>query len=146
LPPGPRRRDRRQQDRIEVWDETFSAEEKAAMKEAARERRAQKSGKVDGAAEVAAKIAAGRRRPRDVEKLLPRRRCGARPEVRTWYGMPAYAKDGKVVWFFQDAAKSRRVLHSGFQDPARSTRAACGRRRTRSPPSPRPTRSASQTW
>lgn len=103
-------------------DETFSAEEKAAMKEAARERRAQKSGKVDGAAEVAAKIAAMADADRAIAEKVHALVLAAAPdlEVRTWYGMPAYAKDGKVVCFFQDAAKFKaRYCTLGFQDPAR---------------------------
>lgn len=102
-------------------DETFSAEEKAAMKEAARERRAQKAGKADGLADVLAKIAAMDDDDREIAEKVHNLVLAAAPdlEVRTWYGMPAYAKDGKVVCFFQDAGKFKaRYCTLGFQDPA----------------------------
>jgi hypothetical protein len=101
--------------------EAFTAEEKAAMKEAARERRAQKAGS-DGLADVLAKIAAMADDDREIAERVHALVLAAAPdlEVRTWYGMPAYAKDGKVVCFFQDAAKFKaRYCTLGFQDPAR---------------------------
>lgn len=102
-------------------DATFSAEEKAAMKEAARERRAQKSGKTDGLADVLAKIAAMADDDRAIAEKVHALVLAAAPdlEVRTWYGMPAYAKEGKVVCFFQDGGKFKsRYCTLGFQDPA----------------------------
>ncbi|MFN8158439.1 MAG: DUF1801 domain-containing protein [Candidatus Nanopelagicales bacterium] len=102
-------------------DGAFSAEEKAAMKEAARERRTQKAGKTDGLADVLAKIAAMDDADRVIAEKVHALVLAAAPdlEVRTWYGMPAYAKDGKVVCFFQDAAKFKaRYCTLGFQDPA----------------------------
>ena len=105
----------------EADDGAFSAEEKAAMKEAARERRTQKAGKTDGLADVLAKIAAMDDADRAIAEKVHSLVLAAAPdlEVRTWYGMPAYAKDGKVVCFFQDAAKFKaRYCTLGFQDPA----------------------------
>ncbi len=103
-------------------DAAFSDDEKSAMKEAARERRARASGKVDGLADVLAKIAAMAEADRVIAEKVHALVLAAAPdlEVRTWYGMPAYAKDGKVVCFFQDAAKFKaRYCTLGFQDPAR---------------------------
>lgn len=99
----------------------FSAEEKTAMKEAAKERRAQKAGKTDGLADVLAKIAAMDDQDRAIAEKVHALVLAAAPdlEVRTWYGMPAYAKSGKVVCFFQDAGKFKaRYCTLGFQDPA----------------------------
>jgi len=100
----------------------FTAEERAAMKERAKETKATKGGKkVDGAAEVLEKIAA----MADADRLLAERLheiiTKAAPELtpKTWYGMPAYARDGKVVCFFQDAGKFKaRYATLGFQDAA----------------------------
>lgn len=102
-------------------DASFSDEEKAAMKEAAKERRARASGKVDGLADALAKIAAMTEPDRVIAEKVHALVTAAAPEleVRTWYGMPAYAKDGKVVCFLQDAAKFKaRYCTLGFQDPA----------------------------
>ena len=53
---------------------------------------------------------------------------------RTWYGMPAYARDGKVVCFFQPAQKFKmRYATLGFSDKRTSTTAPCGRSPTRWP-------------
>lgn len=101
-------------------DTGFTAEEKAAMKEAARERRAAKAG-VDGTAEVLAKIAAMADADRAIAERVHALVLAAAPdlEVRTWYGMPAYAKNGKVVCFFQDAGKFKaRYATLGFSDQA----------------------------
>ncbi|HET7900970.1 MAG TPA: DUF1801 domain-containing protein [Candidatus Nanopelagicales bacterium] len=102
-------------------DDTFNAEERAAMKEAAKERRAQKSGTTDGLADVLAKIAAMDDDDREIAEKVHALVLAAAPDlqVRTWYGMPAYAMNGKVVCFFQDAAKFKaRYCTLGFQDPA----------------------------
>lgn len=101
--------------------EVFSAGEKAAMKEAARERRAAKSGKTDGLADVLGKIAAMAPADRALAEKVHALVLAAAPglESRTWYGMQAYAKDGKVVCFFQDAGKFKaRYCTLGFQDAA----------------------------
>jgi uncharacterized protein YdhG (YjbR/CyaY superfamily) len=100
--------------------ETFSAEEKAAMREAARERKAAKQG-AEAEAEVLAKIAgmadADRKLAEKVHAIV--KKAAPELEARTWYGMPAYAKDGKVVVFFQDAGKFKaRYSTLGFSDKA----------------------------
>lgn len=100
----------------------YSAEERAAMKERAREMKAAKRGKqVDGTAEVLEKIAAMADDDRAIAERLHEIITKAAPELapKTWYGMPAYARDGKVVCFFQDAGKFKaRYLTLGFQDAA----------------------------
>ena len=100
----------------------FTAEERAAMKERAKEMKAAKGGKkIDGTAEVLAKIAAMADADRVLAGRLHEIITKAAPELtpKTWYGMPAYALDGKVVCFFQDAGKFKaRYATLGFQDPA----------------------------
>jgi uncharacterized protein YdhG (YjbR/CyaY superfamily) len=101
----------------------LSAEEKAAMKERAAEVR-KKKGKTtpeQDEAEVLAKIAAMAEPDRVIAERIHALVKAAAPELapRTWYGMPAYAKDGKVVCFFQDAGKFKaRYSTLGFQDAA----------------------------
>jgi len=99
----------------------FSAEEKAAMKERAAELKKERSGKGDGEADVLAAIA----KMPDADRVMAERVHAivksAAPDLapRTWYGMPAWAKDGKVVCFFQDAAKFKaRYATVGFNDAA----------------------------
>jgi hypothetical protein len=102
-------------------DKGFTAEEKAAMREYARERKAQASG-ADGEAEVNAKIAAMSEPDRSLAKKIHALVKAAAPQLtsRTWYGMPAYAKDGNVVCFFQDAKKFKsRYATLGFSDKAK---------------------------
>jgi len=98
--------------------ETFTAEERAAMREAAKER---KAGKGDAEGDVLAKIAEMPEPDRvKAERLHAIVKANA-PELapRTWYGMPAYAKDGKVVCFFQSAQKFKsRYATLGFSDTA----------------------------
>ena len=100
----------------------FTAEERAAMKERAKEVKAAKRGKkVDGTADVLEKIAAMADEDRALAERLHEIITTAAPELtpRTWYGMPAYALDGKVVCFFQDAGKFKaRYATLGFQDAA----------------------------
>src|SRR3954447_141955 len=98
---------------------TFSDEEKAAMKEAARERR---SSKGNGEADLLAKIAemqdADRAVAERVHQIVTEHAPGLTP--KTWYGMPAYARDDKVVCFFQPSAKFKtRYSTLGFSDPAK---------------------------
>ena len=100
----------------------FSAEERAAMRELARERKAAAAGKVDSEADVLAKIAEMPERDRAMGERLHAIIMSAAPELapRLWYGMPAYAKDGSVVCFFQNAAKFKaRYATLGFSDKAR---------------------------
>lgn len=100
----------------------FTAEERAAMKERAKEMKPGKGGKkVDGTAEVLEKIAAMAEADRVLADRLHEIITKAVPELtpKTWYGMPAYARDGKVVCFFQDAGKFKaRYATLGFQDTA----------------------------
>jgi uncharacterized protein YdhG (YjbR/CyaY superfamily) len=100
----------------------FTAEEKAAMKERTQETKAVKRGKkLDGTADVLEKIAAMDDADRVIAERLNEIITKAAPDLspRTWYGMPAYARDGKVVCFFQDAGKFKaRYATLGFQDTA----------------------------
>ena len=98
----------------------FTADERAAMKERARELKAA-SNKADGAKEVLAKIAEMKEPDRRMAKRLHVIVMDAAPDLapRTWYGMPAYAKDDKVVCFFRDAHKFKeRYAMFGFNDTA----------------------------
>jgi uncharacterized protein YdhG (YjbR/CyaY superfamily) len=98
----------------------FTAEERAAMKERARELKAEK-GKADGEADVLAKIREMKGSDRAMAKRLHEIVKASAPDLspRTWYGMPAYAKDGNVVCFFQSAAKFKsRYATFGFSDKA----------------------------
>jgi hypothetical protein len=104
----------------------FSDEERAAIKERARElkasaRKVPRGAKADGAAEVLAKIAEMGEPERTMAERLHALITSSAPELspRTWYGMPAYAKDGKVVCFFQSAEKfGTRYATLGFNEPA----------------------------
>ena len=101
--------------------ETFSADEKAAMREAARERKRAATGKADGEADVRAKIAEMPAAERDIAERLHAlvKKTAPGLEPRTWYGMPAYAKAGKVVCFFQPGTKFKsRYSTLGFSDQA----------------------------
>ena len=98
--------------------EGFSAEEKAAMRARARELK----DKTDGETAVRAAIAAMSPKDRAIAKRLHELVKTAAPELtpKTWYGMPAYARDGKVVCFFRDAAKFKeRYAMFGFNDSAK---------------------------
>lgn len=97
----------------------FTDEERAAMKERARELK--RAGKADGEAEVLAKIAEMRGSDRAMAQRLHATIKVMAPELepRTWYGMPAYARQGKVVCFFQAAEKFKaRYATFGFTDAA----------------------------
>lgn len=85
----------------------FTDEEKAAMKERAKEVRAARSGKADGESAVLANIAAMPDADRVLGERLHAIIKATAPALapRLWYGMPAYAKNGKVICFFQGAAK-----------------------------------------
>ena len=100
--------------------ETFSKEERAAMREAAKERKANLSLE-QAAAEVQAKIEAMSPADKKLAKKVHEIVTKAAPELnpKTWYGMQAYFKDGKVVCFFQDGGKFKsRYSTLGFQDAA----------------------------
>jgi uncharacterized protein YdhG (YjbR/CyaY superfamily) len=96
----------------------FTADERAAMRERAKEL---KAGKGDGESDVLAKIAEMPKADRVMAERLHAIVKAAAPDLtpRTWYGMPAYAKDGKVVCFFQSAQKFKsRYATLGFSDRA----------------------------
>lgn len=103
----------------------FSAEEKAAMREAVRERKAQarsKDARADGEKDLLAKIAEMPVSDRAMAERLHALITAAVPDLapKTWYGMPAYTRDGKVVCFFQAADKFKaRYATFGFSDEAR---------------------------
>jgi uncharacterized protein YdhG (YjbR/CyaY superfamily) len=102
----------------------FTAEEKAAMKERAKELKAEARAKKDRAAgerDVLAKIAELPKSDRAMAKRIHAIVTESAPDLwpRTWYGMPAYAKDGKVVCFFTPASKFKeRYATFGFNAAA----------------------------
>ena len=104
----------------------FTDDERAAMKERARELRAARKGSASDkaaqdAADVLAKIAELPETERAMAERLHAVVLASAPSLspKTWYGMPAYAKDGKIVCFFQSAAKFKsRYATLGFNDPA----------------------------
>ena len=104
----------------------FSDEERAAMKERAKElkaeaRRGRGAGKADAERDVLAKIAEMPEPDRAMAERLHAIIKASVPALspKTWYGMPAYAKDGKVVCFFQSADKFKsRYATFGFNDTA----------------------------
>jgi uncharacterized protein YdhG (YjbR/CyaY superfamily) len=105
---------------------SFTDDERAAMKERAKElkaetRRGSRAGKADGESDVLAKIAEMPGRDRAMAKRLHAIVKASAPNLspKTWYGMPAYAKDGKIVCFFQSAQKfNSRYATFGFNDTA----------------------------
>ena len=102
----------------------FSDEERAAMKERARELKAEARAdkdKAEGESAVLAAIAKMSEPDRGMAKRLHAIIKASAPALspKTWYGMPAYAKDGKVVCFFQSAEKFKsRYATFGFSDEA----------------------------
>lgn len=106
--------------------EGFTAEERAAMKERAQEqkvaaRRGRGASKADGEQDVLAKIAEMPEADRALAERLHAIVKASAPALapKTWYGMPAYARDGKVVCFFQSAHKFKaRYATFGFSDEA----------------------------
>ncbi len=101
--------------------EGLTGEELAALKETVRERKRGKASKADGEADVLAKIAEMPEADRSMAERIHAVVKASAPELepRTWYGMPAYAKDGKVVCFFQSADKFKaRYATFGFNDTA----------------------------
>src|SRR3954471_13636395 len=108
-------------------NQTFTDEERAAMKERAREVKAsaRRGSRADKAAEDEAAVVAKIAEMEDGDRAMAERihavvkasAPGLAPKL--WYGMPAYAKDGKVVCFFQDAQKFKtRYATLGFNDAA----------------------------
>src|SRR5262249_29261169 len=104
----------------------FSADERAAMKDHARDlktaaRRGAKATREDGEADVLEKIAEMTQPDRAIAERLHRLVLATAPELtpRLWYGMPAYALDGKLVCHFQPAQKFKsRYATLGFSDRA----------------------------
>jgi uncharacterized protein YdhG (YjbR/CyaY superfamily) len=104
----------------------FTDEERAAMRERAQElkgaaRRGPRAGKADGESDVLAKIAEMPEPDRIIAERVHAIIKASAPALvpRTWYGMPAYARDGKVVCFFQSAHKFKtRYATFGFSDKA----------------------------
>ncbi|HEV8359399.1 MAG TPA: DUF1801 domain-containing protein [Candidatus Thermoplasmatota archaeon] len=103
----------------------FTEEERAAMRERANELKAARRGrgadKADGERDVLAKIAAMPQPDRAIcerlHAIIKANAPGLSP--KTWYGMPAYAKDGNVVCFFRDRQKFKeRYLTLGFNEDA----------------------------
>jgi uncharacterized protein YdhG (YjbR/CyaY superfamily) len=98
--------------------EGFTAEERAAMRARARELK----DKTDGETAVRTAIAAMSPKDRAIAKRLHELVKATAPDLspKTWYGMPAYAKGGKVVCFFRDAGKFKeRYAMIGFNDTAK---------------------------
>ena len=106
--------------------DTFTDEERDAMRERSRELKAEagkgrRGGKADGERDVLAKIAEMPESDRVLAERLHAIVKASAPGLspKTWYGMPAYASDGKVVCFFQSAAKFKsRYATLGFSDQA----------------------------
>ena len=111
---------------IDKTSEGFTDEERVAMKERVQERKAAarrgpRAGKADGESAVLEKIAAMPTPDRAIAKRLHAIIKAGAPVLspKLWYGMPAYAKDGKVVCFFQGAQKfNTRYATFGFSDQA----------------------------
>jgi uncharacterized protein YdhG (YjbR/CyaY superfamily) len=106
--------------------EGFTDEEKAAMQDRVQEgkvgaRRGARADKADGESEVLAKIAEMQKSDRAMAERIHAVIKASAPALspKTWYGMPAYAKDGKIVCFFQAAQKFKtRYATFGFSDAA----------------------------
>jgi uncharacterized protein YdhG (YjbR/CyaY superfamily) len=101
----------------------FTDEERVAMKERAQELKAEARGgrRADGESALLAKIAEMPKADRALAERLHEIIRASAPELspKTWYGMPAYAKEGKVVCFFQSAEKFKsRYATIGFSDQA----------------------------
>jgi uncharacterized protein YdhG (YjbR/CyaY superfamily) len=99
----------------------FTDDERAAMKERALELKRARSGKADGESEVLAAIAKMPEPDRAMAERLHAIIKASAPalEPKTWYGMPAYAKEGKVVCFFKSADKFKsRYATFGFEEAA----------------------------
>jgi uncharacterized protein YdhG (YjbR/CyaY superfamily) len=111
---------------VDKKPKAFTDEERAAMKERTQElkaeaRRGSRASKADGESDVLAKIAAMPDRDRAMAERVHAIVKASAPALspKTWYGMPAYAKDDKVVCFFQSADKFKsRYATLGFNDTA----------------------------
>ena len=109
---------------INKMPKVFTEEERAAMRARAQEMKAEgraNKNKTDGESDVLAAIAAMHEPDRTMAKRLHEIIKATAPALspKTWYGMPAYARDGKVVCFFQSAQKFKtRYASFGFSDAA----------------------------
>ena len=102
----------------------FTADERAAMQERAKELKAEarRGKKADGESDLLAKVAEMPKADRVMAEKLHKLVKANAPDLspKTWYGMPAYAKDGKVVCYFQAADKFKaRYATFGFNDTAK---------------------------
>jgi uncharacterized protein YdhG (YjbR/CyaY superfamily) len=112
---------------IDKTSEGFTDEERVAMKERAQEqkaaaRRGPRADKADGERDVLAKIAEMPEPDRSIAERVHAIVMASAPGLspRTWYGMPAYARDGKLICFFQAASKFKvRYATFGFQPDAK---------------------------
>src|SRR5712691_2127444 len=96
----------------------FTAEEKAAMRARARELKDKTDGETAVQAAIKGMSPQDRALAKQVHELITAAAPGLSP--KTWYGMPAYAKDGKVVVFFRNAGKFKeRYAMLGFNDSAK---------------------------
>jgi uncharacterized protein YdhG (YjbR/CyaY superfamily) len=109
---------------IDKASKGFTAEEKAAMRERAKELKAEarsRADKADGERDLLAKVAEMPESDRALAERIHAIVTANAPALvpKTWYGMPAYARDGKVVCFFQSADKFKaRYATFGFNDDA----------------------------
>jgi len=109
-----------QKQAVKKASEGFSKEEKAAMRERARELKAA-AGKEEAERDVLGKIAEMQGSDRAIAERIHAIVKASAPALapRTWYGMPAYAKDGNVAFFFKPAEKFKsRYATLGFSDKA----------------------------
>jgi uncharacterized protein YdhG (YjbR/CyaY superfamily) len=103
---------------------TFTADERAAMKARAQELKAEareNKNRADGERDLLSAIAAMKGKDRAMATRLHEIVTRSAPDLwpKTWYGMPAYARDGKVVCFFKSAAKfNSRYATFGFEEAA----------------------------
>jgi uncharacterized protein YdhG (YjbR/CyaY superfamily) len=102
----------------------FTTDEKAAMRERARELKAESrrdADRADGERDLLAKIAEMPEADRDMAERIHALVTSTAPDLspKTWYGMPAYARDGKIVCFFKSADKFKsRYATLGFEEDA----------------------------
>jgi uncharacterized protein YdhG (YjbR/CyaY superfamily) len=117
---SPKKSTKRSAKRTSGESKGFTAEERAAMRERAKELKAAQ-GKADGEKALLAKIAEMPKADRVMAERIHAIVKESAPDLwpRTWYGMPAYAKDGKVLCYFQSADKFKsRYATFGFNDTA----------------------------
>jgi uncharacterized protein YdhG (YjbR/CyaY superfamily) len=107
--------------RTSTTNKGFTADEKAAMRERAKELKAA-TGKADGEKDLLAKITEMPEADRVLAERIHAVVMAAAPDLspKTWYGMPAYARDGRMICFFKSADKFKsRYATFGFEEDAR---------------------------